>query len=217
MKPSAIFLNRQHAGDRLADLIRQSSPSPSAIVFGLPRGGVPVAAQVAHNLGLALDIFVVRKLGLPRFPQIGMGAIASGGNIVLTEWILENLPAAGVALAKVIEKESDELERQERVYAHDSFPSSLVGREVIVVDDGVASGARMRAAIGALRARGARRVVVAIPVANAEACRDLAKTADQVICCAALENFSGVGDYYEHFEETHDEDVRALLTHSQVA
>jgi predicted phosphoribosyltransferase len=180
-------------------------------VLGLPRGGVPVAYEIATRLDLPLDVLVVRKLGLPWQPELAMGAIASGGALVRNEEVMRYLDGRVDAFEAVRARELHELERRERDYRGDRSPLELRDRTVIVVDDGLATGATMEAAVRALKASGAKRVVVAVPVASSEARDRIAAVADEVVCLATPMFFSAVGQWYREFGQTSDEEVRDLL------
>lgn len=184
------------------------------IVLGLPRGGVPVAFEVAHRLGAPLDVFIVRKLGVPGFEELAAGAIASGGVRVLNEDVMRSIPHADEAIGAVTIRETAELERREQIYREGRPAPQLRDRIVILVDDGLATGATMRAAIEALRQSGAAKIVVAVPVGPQETCRELEEEADETICLSTPEFFQAVGQYYEDFSQTSDEDVRELLSHA---
>jgi len=182
------------------------------LVLALPRGGVPVAWEVARAIGAPLDVLVVRKLGVPGHEELALGAIASGGTRVLNEDVTRALGLGEEAVARAAAAESAELERRERLYRGSRAPAPVEGRVVILVDDGLATGATMRAAVLAVRARGAARIVVAVPVAAAETCEELRADVDQVVCALTPERFVAVGAWYEDFRATSDEEVRALLS-----
>ena len=182
------------------------------IVLGLPRGGVPVAFEVAQRLGAPFDVFIVRKLGVPGFEELAAGAIASGGVRVLNEDVMRSIPHADEAIDAVTAREIAELERREQIYRQGRPPPELRDRIVILVDDGLATGATMRAAIKALRQSGAAKIVVAVPVGPQDTCRELEEEADETICLSTPEFFQAVGQYYEDFSQTSDEDVRELLS-----
>lgn len=206
------YLDRVDAGIRLAESLAAYANRPDVVVLGLPRGGVPVAAEVARALRAPLDVFCVRKLGVPGDEELAMGAIATGGVVVVNDRVVSELGVPQHMLAGVAAAERDELERQERAYRGDRAPAPLAGRTVLVVDDGLATGATMRAAVQAVRAAGPSRVVVAVPVAAAETCRSLAAEADDVVCPLAPEGFRSVGGWYEDFSSTSDDEVRRCLT-----
>jgi predicted phosphoribosyltransferase len=205
------YLDRDDAGRQLATRLAQYRGTAGAVVLALPRGGVPVGCAVARQLGLPLDVLVVRKLGLPMDPELAMGAVASGGAVVLNDDVLRYLPPGGDALERVKARELAEVERRERAYRGGRAPLDVRGCLVIVVDDGLATGATMEAAVRALRLLEARRVVVAAPVASPEARDRRAAVADEVVCLQAPEYFSAVGQWYANFDQTTDEEVRRLL------
>ena len=202
-----VFRDRSDAGQALAGRLGRWRRAADAIVLGLPRGGVPVAYEIAAALELPLDVLVVRKLGVPWQPELAMGAIASGGAMVLNDDVIRI--AGGrerVDLAAV--------ERRERDFRHDRPPLEVAGRTAIVVDDGLATGATMEAAVGALRQLGAARVVVAVPVAAPESKARVEALADEVVCLETPPWFSAVGQWYEDFSQTADAEVRDLLARS---
>jgi predicted phosphoribosyltransferase len=205
------FANRAEAGKRLAERLSNYRGRDDAIVLGLPRGGVPVAYEVARQLGLPLDVFVVRKLGVPGYEELAMGAIASGNVSVLNQEVLRALPEAEKVLEAVMAREKIELERREIRYRQDRPAPDLRGRVVILVDDGLATGATMRAAAAALRKKGVAKIVIAVPVGAPETCREIESEADETICASMPVSFHGVGQFYEDFSQTTDEEVRELL------
>ena len=209
--PESPFPDRRAAGRALAGSLGHLAGFPRAVVLGLPRGGVPVAAEVAGALRLPLDALVVRKLGVPGHEELAMGAIAAGGTMVLNEDVVALLPHGEEAVARAAAAEGRELERRERDYRGDRGPVDLRGRTAILVDDGAATGASVRAAALVARAKGAERVVVALPVAPATTRDELAEVADEVVCAMTPEPFRAVGAWYEDFSEVGDEEVRALL------
>jgi len=205
------FRNRAEAGQRLADALAGYAVEPGLLVLALPRGGVEVGAVVARRLGAPLDVVLVRKLGVPGHEELAMGAIASGGVRVLSEDVVSALGISPGEIAAVAEAEREELERRERAYRGRREPVAVAGRTVILVDDGLATGSTMRAAASALRRQGPRRLVVAVPVAPAETCRRLRAEVDDLVCTLTPEPFYSVGEWYEDFAQTSDEDVRRLL------
>lgn len=206
-----IFKDRHDAGVQLTAKLGTYGNDPTVLVLGLPRGGVPVAYEVARGLRAPLDVFVVRKLGVPGHRELAMGAIASGGMRVLNQDVLAALNISNAMIEMVAEQEQKELERQERAYRGNSPFPALEGRKLIVVDDGLATGSTMRAAVRALRQGNPERIVVAAPVAAAETYRSLSKEADGVVCCEVPESFYAVSVWYEEFGQTSDEEVRSLL------
>src|SRR5213595_928727 len=206
------FPNRAEAGRQLAEKLENYVDRSDVVVLGLPRGGVPVAYEVAQRLGAPLDVFVVRKLGVPGFEELAAGAIASGGVRVLNEDVMRAIPYADVAIQAVTAKETAELQRREQIYREGRPSPELRDRIVILVDDGLATGATMRAAVKALRQRGAAKIVVAVPVGPPDTCHEIEEQTDETICLSTPEFFQAVGQYYEDFSQTTDEDVRELLT-----
>jgi putative phosphoribosyl transferase len=205
------FPNRAEGGRRLAEKLDKYAGRDDVIILGLPRGGVPVAYEVARRLGLPLDVFIVRKLGVPGFEELALGAIASGGVRVLNDDVVRALPNANELIESVTAREIQELERREQEYRNGRPAPELRGRVVILVDDGLATGATMRAAIAALRQRGAAKIVVGVPVGAADTCREMETEADEAVCAIASEWFQAVGQYYDDFSQTSDEEVRELL------
>jgi putative phosphoribosyl transferase len=208
---SFIFLDRTDAGRQLAEELLSYAGRDDVIVLALPRGGVPVAFEVAQRLGVPLDVFVVRKLGVPGHEELAMGAIASGGVRVLNEDVLYVLPDAQSIVEMVTAIEREELKRRERDYRSDRPAPEMRGRTVILVDDGLATGATMRAAAAALRQQGAAKIIVAVPVGAPSTCHEIRSIADEVVCLQTPGSFMGVGQYYEDFSQTTDEEVRELL------
>jgi len=206
------FANREEAGRQLAEKLDKYAGRDDVIVLGLPRGGVPVAYEVAKRLRAPLDVFIVRKLGVPGFEELAAGAIASGGVRVLNEEVVRAIPYADDAIEAVTAKETTELERREQIYREGRPPPELRGRIAILVDDGLATGATMRAAVKALRQRGTAKIVVAVPVGPPDTCREITEEADETICLSTPHFFQAVGQYYEDFSQTSDEDVRELLS-----
>jgi putative phosphoribosyl transferase len=204
------FRHRREAGRVLGERLAPLAGRPDVIVLGLPRGGVPVAWEVARRLSAPLDVFVVRKLGLPGHEELAMGAIASSGVRVLNPEVV----ALGVSreeIEQVIAREEQELARRERLFRGGRAPLSVSGRTVILVDDGLATGSTMRAAVRALRRQGTREIVVAVPVAAPSTCAELVEEADEVVCVSTPEAFRAVGLWYDDFSQTTDEEVRELL------
>jgi len=206
------FPNRIEAGRLLADELEKYADRDDVIVLGLPRGGVPVANEVATRLRAPLDVFIVRKLGVPGFEELAAGAIASGGVRVLNEDVMRAIPHADQAIEAVTARETTELQRREQIYREGRPAPDLRDRIAILVDDGLATGATMRAAVKALRQRGAAKIVVAVPVGPPDTCHEIEEQADETVCLSMPEFFQAVGQYYEDFSQTTDEDVRQLLT-----
>ena len=205
------FADRRAAGRALAEHLRDFAGRDDVVVLGLPRGGIPVAYEIAQRLQAPLDVFVVRKLGLPGHPEFAMGAIASGGVRVVNEETVMQLHVPMSALDAVTAAERIELARRERLYRGVIPPLPVEKRVVILVDDGLATGATMRAAVLALRRRLPSQIIVAVPVGSREACLALDNVADDVVCARRPELFTAVGLWYENFEQTRDEEVRQLL------
>lgn len=207
------FKNREEAGQMLAETLSEYSGSKDLIVLALPRGGVPVAFEVAQKLGAPLGILVVRKLGVPGQEELAFGAIASGGGRVLNENLVRALGLTSEMIERITERERTELHRREAAYHTVATQPDVAGRTVIVVDDGLATGATMRAAIAALRSMRAKSIVVAVPVGSRETCSALTDKADVICVCAMTpEPFYGVGMWYQDFSQTTDEEVRELLS-----
>ena len=207
----ALFRDRADAGRMLAGKLGEYKGREGVLVLGLPRGGVPVAFAVAGALKKPLDIFLVRKLGLPGQEELAMGAIASGGIRVLNDEVVTALHVPQRIIDAVADRERKELERRERAYRGARPPAAIRGKTVILVDDGLATGSSMRAAVAGLRAQGPARIVVAVPVAPPDTCELLEREVDAVVCAATPEPFHGVGLWYESFDQTTDEEVRGLL------
>jgi putative phosphoribosyl transferase len=211
------FQDRRDAGRQLAGRLGAYAHRRDAIVLGLARGGVPVAHEVAHALDVPLDVFVVRKLGVPGHEELAMGAIASGGVHVVNERVVQRAQLPQDAVDAVVVREQEELDRRERDYRDGGAPAPVEGSTAILVDDGLATGSSMRAAVQALRERRAARIVVAVPIAPPEACSALEREADAVVCARTPEPFHSVGAWYEDFEQTTDDEVRRLLGEAQTA
>jgi putative phosphoribosyl transferase len=209
-----LFANRHEAGTVLAGLLKHYANRPDVLVLALPRGGLPVAFEVAQALNAPLDVFVVRKLGVPGHDELAMGAIATGGVRVLNDDVVGYLGLSDAAIDRVMEKEKRELERRERIYRGDRTPPNVQGRTVILVDDGLATGSTMRAAVAALRKQQPSHIVVAVPVASPEACAELGSEVDEIVCAATPRPFLGVGRWYRDFSQTTDEEVHELLARS---
>ncbi len=205
------FRNRSEAGQLLASKLGHYAGRSDVIVLALPRGGVPVAAEVARRLRLPLDVLLVRKLGVPRHPELAMGAIAAGGVEVLNHALIEELGVPTAAVQQVAVREQLELDRRDRLFRGNRPPLNVQDRTAIVVDDGLATGATMEAAIYALQRSGAAAVVVAVPVGARETCERLGGIADDVVCLSMPEPMNAVGLWYQDFTQTSDEEVRRLL------
>lgn len=204
------YRNRAGAGRALAARLGHLRGQPGLLVLGLPRGGVPVAAEVAETLGAPLDVLVARKLGVPGQPELAMGAVAAGVRVV-HHAVVDALAIPHGVIDAVAAREGAEVARREESYRAGRPPLDVAGRTVVVVDDGLATGSTMRAAVAALRARGAGRIVVAVPVGAGETCQELAGEADEVVCALAPAGFGAVGQWYDDFTQTTDDEIRALL------
>ena len=205
----ALYRDRRDAGERLADELEDLRGRPDLLVLALPRGGVPVAEPVARRLGAPLDVYVVRKVGFPGNEEFAMGAVASGGVVLLNPALAERVPEEELrwALGRAVR----ELREGERLYRGDRPPPQVAGRTVVLVDDGLATGATMRAAAEALRRQNPRKIIVAVPIASPESCEALAREVDRVVCAATPEPFHAVGLWYEDFSPTEDEEVQRIL------
>lgn len=210
-EPEGQFRDRVHAGQVLAAALEKYAGRSDVIVLALPRGGVPVGYEVATRLGAPLDVFVVRKLGLPGQDEFAMGALASGGVIVLNDELIAGLGVPTSVVEAVISRERAELERRERAYRGDRPSLDVADRTAILVDDGLATGSTMRAAVLGLRQRAPRRVVVGVPIAALSTCSELSSEVDEIVCARTPEPFHAVGLWYVDFEQTSDERVRELL------
>src|SRR5258708_35707202 len=206
------FPNRIEAGRLLADKLEKYAGRNDVIVLGLPRGGVPVFNEVAERLRVPLDVFIVRKLGVPGFEELAAGAIASGGVRVLNEDVMRAIPNADQAIEGLTARDTAELQRREQIYREGRPAPELRDRIAILVDDGLATGATMRAAVKALQQRGTAKIVVAVPVGPPDTCQEVAQEADETICLSTPPFFQAVGQYYDDFSQTGDDEVRALLT-----
>ncbi len=196
----------------MARHLRAYSHDPNALVLALPRGGVPVGFELARILDLPLDVFIVRKLGVPRYEELAMGAIASGGARVINDEVVHRLKISEEEIDATAAREQLELERREREYRGDLPPLNVEGKNVILVDDGLATGSTMRAAIAALRQKNAREIIVAVPVGAPDSCARIRDEADRVICAIQPEDFQAVGAWYDDFSQTTDAEVCELLS-----
>lgn len=208
---SRQFADRADAGRALAAELHDYLGRDDVIVLALPRGGVPVAAEIARELDVPLDVFLVRKLGVPGREELAMGAIASGGGLVFNQDVVQLAGLDESHIRPVIERELAELRRRERAYRDDLPPPELRDRIVILVDDGLATGATMRAAIDAIKQQEPARLIVAVPVAPPETCQEIGRMVDEIICLMQPDPFLSVGTWYADFSETTDDDVRELL------
>jgi putative phosphoribosyl transferase len=211
---SMRFRNRTDAGQRLAARLTDYGGRSDVVVLALPRGGVPVASEVATSLEAALDVFLVRKLGVPGHPELAMGAIAEGGIEVLSDDLIRDLRIPHALVQQVAVRERLELERRDVLYRGERRPPVVRDRTVIVVDDGLATGSSMQAAVLALRQHAPARIVVAVPVGARETCDRLRRLADEVVCVATPEPFNAVGLWYEEFAQTSDDEVKRLIAAS---
>ena len=209
------FRDRTEAGRLLAERLRGYAGRDDVVVLALPRGGVPVAYEVTKELGAPLAVFVVRKLGVPGYKELAMGAIASGGVVVLDEGLVRRLGISRTQLEEAIAREAQELERRENAYDGRRGPPKLEGKTVILVDDGLATGSTMKAAAMAVRELNPARLVVAVPVAAAETCDDFRNVVDEVVCDVTPRPFHAVGLWYENFSQTSDDEVRELLERAE--
>jgi len=205
------FRDRVEAGQYLAQRLLQYANAADAVVLGLPRGGVVVASEVARKLGLPLDIFLVRKLGVPGYEELAMGAIASGGVRVMNEDVLRQISVSESSIEAVTRREERELLRREEAYRGNRPRLDVKDLTVILVDDGLATGATMRAAVRALRGQGPRRLVVAVPTAAPDTCDEFRVEVDEILCAMTPTPFHAVGAWYEDFSQTTDEEVQQLL------
>jgi predicted phosphoribosyltransferase len=212
-----LFHDRIDAGRQLAEQLQRYADRPDVIVLALPRGGVPVGYEVARELNVPLDVFLVRKLGVPGHEELAMGAIASGGVRVLNEDSIRYLGIPEAWVDEVAAREERELRRREEAYRDDRPEPDVRGKTVILVDDGLATGSTMRAAVAAVRQLGPARVVVAVPVGAPETCGEFRREADDVVCAREPEPFYAVGAWYEDFSQTSDEEVRELLAQAALS
>jgi putative phosphoribosyl transferase len=206
------FRDRSDAGRRLAARLRHYADQPGCLVLALPRGGVPVAYEVARALHLPLDVFLVRKLGVPGHEELALGALASGGVKVLNQDVVQALHIPYEAIEAVAQREQQELERREREYRAGRPAPEVAGRTIILVDDGLATGASMKAAVVALLEANASRIVVAVPVASPRTCSEVREIADETICAETPEDFFAVGEWYGDFSQITDREVREILS-----
>jgi putative phosphoribosyl transferase len=206
-----LFKDRAEAGRILARSLKSVVPDSGALVLALPRGGVPVGFEIAKSLAADLDLFLVRKLGVPGQEELAMGAIASGGVTVLNDPLIRHLGIQPAIIDRIIARERQEIERREQTYREGRPPLAIKNRRIILVDDGVATGASMLAAMRAVRNREPKSLIAAVPVASREACEEFNQTADAVICAETPEPFYAVGVWYQDFSQTSDAEVRDLL------
>ena len=206
-----VFQDRSYAGMELAKALSVYSGKEDTLILALPRGGVPVAFEIAQRLNLPLDVLLVRKLGIPGHEELAMGAIAEDGILYINQKIVDQLGISPVVIESVITKETEELNRRGQRYRHDRPAPHLKGKTIIIVDDGLATGATMRAAVKALNQADIKRLIVAVPVGASDTCRELRVEADEVICLDSPDPFYGVGAWYKDFSQTSDQEVENLL------
>ncbi|MDF2529148.1 MAG: phosphoribosyl transferase [Gammaproteobacteria bacterium] len=211
-----LFENRLHAGKMLAELLEQYSHNPQAIVLALPRGGVPTAFEVAKRLELPMDVWLVRKLGLPKYKELAIGAISLGYVKVFNEELLKQFPVSPEEINQVIAEEEIELERRNRRYRDSKPIPRLSNKTLILIDDGVATGATMRAAVTALRKFNPAKIVAAVPIGSVEACQELEPVVDELICLYTPEPFGAVGNWYESFPQITDHEVNDYLKKAEL-
>lgn len=207
----SLFKDRHDAGKQLAGRLSRYAGDTHAVVLALPRGGVPVAFEVAAALRFPLDVFLVRKLGVPGHEELAMGAVASGGIRVLNEEVIQSLSISEKQIAAVATQEEQELRRRQAAYRGDRPEPQIEGKTIILIDDGVATGASMRAAVAAIRKTGPTRIVVAVPTAASETCEAFGREVEEMICLHTPQPFYSVGQWYEDFSQTTDREVVDLL------
>jgi predicted phosphoribosyltransferase len=205
----ALYRDRRDAGEKLAEALQDLRGTPDLLVLALPRGGVPVAEPVARRLGAPLDVFVVRKIGFPGHEEFAMGAVASGGIVLVDPALVERVPEEEFRWA--LQRAVEELKARERSYRARRPPPKVEGRTIVLVDDGLATGATMRAAVEALRRQRPRQIVAAVPIAAPDTCEALSREVDRVVCAATPEPFHAVGLWYDDFSPTTDEEVQQIL------
>jgi len=205
------FVNRKEAGEILSEALSGYAGKSGILVLALPRGGVPVAYEVAKALSAPLDLWLVRKLGVPGQEELAMGAIAGKNTLVLNDDIIAALNISQPTIDSIIAREQAELERRNKHYRHGKPPPDVEGNTILIIDDGLATGATMRAAIASLRQAAAARVIAAVPVGAMSTCRKIGQEADELVCLHTPEPFYGVGQWYSDFSQTSDEEVLALL------
>lgn len=206
-----LFRNREHAGQALAERLQSIVSDSGVLVLGLPRGGVVVAYEISTLLQADLDVFLVRKLGMPGDEEFAIGAIASGGTPILNEETVSRYRVPPEAIAEVVAKEQKELARREQLYRETRPAFPIAGRTVVLVDDGLATGSTMLAACRALQTKGPRRVIAAVPVGSRQACEQVRMLVDEMVCLATPEPFTAIGIWYDDFAQTTDGQVRELL------
>lgn len=209
------FQNREHAGQELTKSLSEFNEKQDTLLLALPRGGVPVAFEISQRLNLPLDVLLVRKLGVPGQEEFAMGAIAENDILYINEDVVKMLNIPPTVIQSVVNNETQELNRRTQLYRHDQPALDLTDKTVIVVDDGLATGASMHAAVSALRHTKVKRIIVAVPVGAVDTCRELEKTTDEVICLYKPDPFYGVGKWYNDFSQTSDQEVQELLYHAR--
>jgi len=205
------FVDRENAGRALAQKLLKYKGIPDLLIIGLPRGGVVVAFEVAKALQAQMDVFIVRKLGAPYQPELAMGAVAEGGMLLLNDAVVNYLSISREFIDRTAKEQMVELERRQKLYRGDREMTKIAGRTVIVVDDGLATGATMKVAVRALKRKVPSKLVIAVPLGAYSTCSELKEEADELICLMTPEPFSAVGSWYENFEQTTDQQVRDLL------
>lgn len=209
------FADRHSAGEELGRAVARLEPE-EPVVLGLPRGGVPVAYEVARELGCPLDVLVVRKIGVPMQPELAMGSVGEGGVVVRNEDVIRIARVDDETFERVLESEKQELESRLRMYRSEARPIDVEGRTIVVVDDGLATGSTARAALQVLKERDARAVWLAVPVAPADTAEDMASIADRLVTLQTPRRFGAVGAWYRDFSQTSDQEVRSLLSRSRL-
>lgn len=199
------------AGKYLAGQLKGYAGDPDAVVFGLPRGGIVVAFEVAQHLNLPLDVFLVRKIGVPGYEELAMGAIASGGIRAMNEDVVRGLRISAAEIEAAAQKEYEELQRREKLYRGNKPPVNVKNRTVILIDDGLATGATMRAAVAALKKQDPKKIIVAVPVAAPDTCDEFRAEVEEIVCGLQPDNFQAVGFWYKNFSQTSDAEVSHLL------
>lgn len=210
------FADRKEAGRALADALQNYADRPGTVILALPRGGVPIADEVARALHLPMDIWLVRKLGVPGHEELAMGAMALNGTFHINRDIARAMDISPQMIKRVVEREREELARRNKLYRQGRRIPSVKGKTVIVVDDGLATGATMKAAIESLREEGVGRIVVAVPVGATSSCEEIDALADELVCLFTPEPFYGVGQWYRDFSQTSDQEVQDILAHQEV-
>ncbi|QHW00213.1 phosphoribosyltransferase [Spirosoma endbachense] len=210
------FKDRSDAGKVLAQMLARYDREDNSLILALPRGGVPVAYEVAIRLHCPLDVFIVRKLGFPKQPELAMGAISSGGIVVMNESLIRSKAISPETIAQVVKVESQELERRERAYRADKPAQTISGKTIFLIDDGLATGASMKAALLAIKQQNPAQLIIAVPVATEQSCDELQHEADLVICAKTPEPFYSVGSWYDDFSQTTDFEVQDLLQKAAV-